>query len=151
MKSRRSSTSNIKSVNEVCFFCEKNYNISGLQAASTTGIDQNVCECALELQDGKLLAKLAAGDMVALQAKYHLNCLVALYNRRRQIMTSQLGDSKEKKLQGLAFAALVSYIDDFFESSNANIPVLKLADLAKLYTAKPEELGESTSRVNRTD
>lgn len=151
VKARRSSTPSTKSTsNQVrCFFCEKIDKISALQAASTTGIDTRVRECALELQDGKLLAKLAAGDMVALEAKYHINCLVALYNRRRQNTTSKSKQPKDK-LQGLAFAELVSYIDEFFEDTNANVPVLKLADLVKLYSTKLQELGVDASRVNST-
>ena len=86
VKSRRSSTSINKGTGvneEICFFCEKDAGSEGLRVASTSKIDTRVKQCALELQDGKLLAKLSTGDMVALNAKYHINCLAALYNRRR--------------------------------------------------------------------
>ena len=45
---------------------------------------ENVRRCALELEDTALLAKLAAGDMIAIEAKYHNNCLRSLYNKARQ-------------------------------------------------------------------
>ena len=38
---------------------------------------------ALDAGDTALLAKLATGDMLAIEAKYHQNCLRSLYNRAR--------------------------------------------------------------------
>jgi hypothetical protein len=42
-----------------------------------------VRECALLLQDSKLLAKLSAGDLFSQEAVYHNKCLVSLYNKAR--------------------------------------------------------------------
>ena len=41
-------------------------------------------ECAFLLKDNNLIAKLSAGDLIAIEAKYHAKCLVGLYNRARQ-------------------------------------------------------------------
>ena len=41
-------------------------------------VDEKVRECAILLQDGKLVAKLSAGDLIAIDAKYHVKCLVSL-------------------------------------------------------------------------
>ena len=68
--------------------------------------------------------------MVALDAKYHTKCLLALYNRARQVRTNehQLTDS-EYQISGVVFAEHVMYIEEIrFEASTA--PVFKLADLA---------------------
>ena len=64
-----------------CFFCDKEAGIAGLHDVTTTGMDQTVRKYATELQDTRLLAKLAPGDMIALDAKYHKTCLSDLYNR----------------------------------------------------------------------
>ena len=32
---------------------------------------------AIQMQDSQLIAKLAAGDMVAIEAKYHSKCMLA--------------------------------------------------------------------------
>ena len=56
-----------------------------LDAASTLDIDRKVWRCTTELQDHKQLAKLAAGDMVAIEVHYHLNCLISFYDQARQI------------------------------------------------------------------
>ena len=48
-----------------------------------------VRRCALQLEDRKLLAKLSAGDVIALEAKYHRNYLTTLYNKARQTTEKQ--------------------------------------------------------------
>jgi len=37
--------------------------------------DANVCKMTLELNDTSLLAKLSSGDMIAMDAVYHKQCL----------------------------------------------------------------------------
>ena len=64
-----------------CFFCEKDDLEVNLTNAQTLGLDKNVRDAAKELFDEKLLAKLSEGDMVAVEARYHKQCLAALYNR----------------------------------------------------------------------
>lgn len=59
-----------------CFFCDDTD--SGLHPESTNEVDKRVRECATLLNDGKLLPKLSAGDMVAIDAMYHSKCLVSL-------------------------------------------------------------------------
>ena len=54
------------SSSEICIFCDK-LAASGksLCRASTLKMDSKVQECALKLQDQKLLARLSAGDLIA--------------------------------------------------------------------------------------
>ena len=64
-----------------CFFCDRIDDISNLHCTSTKALDKRVKQCALQLKDTSLLAKLAAAsDMVALDAKCHSCCLASLYN-----------------------------------------------------------------------
>ena len=46
-------------------------------------LDKRLNECARNLNDGKLLARLTGGDIVAQELKYHRSCLTSLYNRDR--------------------------------------------------------------------
>ena len=72
-----------------CFFCGKPANDSdSLHRTSTFDLDIRVRQCAQQLQDQTLLAKLSEGDLIALEAKYHAQCLALLYNRARQTMQS---------------------------------------------------------------
>ncbi len=91
------------------------------------------------------------GDMVALEAKYHAMCLLALYNRARKVKTdAQQGTDREREISGIVIAELVMYIEETrLETSTA--PVFKLADLAHLYRSRMEQLGVvSDTRVNTT-
>ena len=51
---------------------------TNLHSASTLEIDRTVRECASLVNDSRLIGKLAPGDMVAIEAKYHAKCLVDL-------------------------------------------------------------------------
>ena len=68
---------------QLCFLCEKMEPTSELRQAMTMQLNQRLNECARNLNDGKLLALLSGGDVVALELKYHSSCLAALYNRER--------------------------------------------------------------------
>ena len=64
-----------------CFFCDK---AGDLHAVTTLEVDQKVRECVLQLKDNRLIAKLSAGDLIAIDAMYHAKCLTSLYNQARQ-------------------------------------------------------------------
>lgn len=96
-----------------CFFCDQVDNTSVLHAASTFNVNAKVRRFATKLQDRRLLTKLAGGYMISLEAHYHLNCVVSLYNRARHIDISTDQESDELSPQGVAFAEIISYIDDF--------------------------------------
>ena len=93
----------------------------------------------LKLQDRQLLAKLSAGDLIAQDAQYHLQCLVALYNRAREVKTSKEPDVQAAN-HGIAFAELVSYIEEAHKD-NVATPVFKHADLVNLYSNRLKQLG----------
>ena len=63
----------------ICIFCDEQGN--DLHQVLTLEVDRDVNEMALQMQDSQLIAKLAAGDMVAIEAKYHSRCMLA-YKRK---------------------------------------------------------------------
>lgn len=106
----------------------------------------------MSLQDGKLIAKLSAGDLIAIEAKYHTKCLVSLYNRTRTVMKSTSEKDLElhterTTLDELAFSELVAYIDDFIQCED--VVVLKLSDLTAIYQTKLQEL-KLEANINKT-
>ena len=107
----RSSHSKVNLKYATCFLCDGPAGSAGLHQASTSDIDARVRRCAIELEDTALLAKLSPGDMVALEAKYHRNCLVKLYNRARAADTTGADDDPDANLHGIAFAELVAYME----------------------------------------
>ena len=151
LKYTRRSSVQISAETEQCFFCGKPAQASeSLHHASTFGLDARVRQCALQLQDQSLLAKLSTGDLIALEAKYHVKCLVSLYNRVRQTRGSDEQKDSCTINQGIALAELVTYIEDA-RADNEIVPIFKLADLIRMYSTRVEQLGTCLSgRVNST-
>ena len=151
---KRSRSRSVESVilSDLCFFCGQPPGDSVLHEAATFQIDERVRTCAKLLQDTELIAKLSAGDMVALEAKYHTKCLVGLYNRARKAKSKRLnGVCEEEVASRIAFAELVMYIEEIRNSDEQQAPVFKLSDLAQLYVSRMEQLGvKLDARVHTT-
>ena len=86
----------------ICIFCDERAGSAGLHNACTSDIDMKVCTCALEFNDTALVAKLSAGNIIAIEANYHHKCLVALYNQAARC-------NEETNLHWITFAELVAY------------------------------------------
>ncbi|CAB3979700.1 Hypothetical predicted protein [Paramuricea clavata] len=87
-----------------CFFCDKPG--GNLRRASTLEVDTKVRKYATKLNDTSLLTKLAAGDMVAIDAIYHTKCIVAFYNRVRWNHSKTNEEQENSRLHAIAFAEL---------------------------------------------
>ena len=74
-----------KMVQDTCFFFQQPGGTDGLHDVATFQADKRVRSCATLLGDTELLGRLSAGDMVALEAKYHTKCLLGLYNNARKV------------------------------------------------------------------
>ena len=97
-----------------------------------------------------MLAKLSEGHLIALEAKYHAQCLASLYNRARQIKQSGEQDDSITFSHGIALAELTTYIEDAQADSEV-VPIFKLADLVKMYSIRLKQLGTcSHGHVNST-
>ncbi|KAJ8380702.1 hypothetical protein SKAU_G00014800 [Synaphobranchus kaupii] len=144
----RSAHSHVDPKDPVCFFCNKPAGSEVLHEVATKQIDFNVRKAALETEDTELLAKLAPGDMIALEAKYHRNCLRMLYNKARQAVANY-GHEEEAQLHGIAFAELVAFMEE--RRSDDCAPVFKLADQGDLYQVRLEQLGATVgNRIHTT-
>lgn len=141
VKTRRTSSvcgKKLKQTESRCFFCNGVAGTNGLHKASTFDTD--------------LLAKLAGGDMVAIEAEYHGKCSVAFYNKVLKLENTLPNDNgNETSLHGITFASLVAYIEECREDSES-APVFKLADVTKLYFEKLNEHGIRSSpiKINST-
>ena len=69
---------------------------------------------AIELQETDLMARMEGGDLIALEAKYHLQCLTALRNCYRLITRQheqKVEDcSDEKTIKARALVELYTYL-----------------------------------------
>ncbi|CAE1247301.1 unnamed protein product [Acanthosepion pharaonis] len=120
----------------------------------TERLNEHLNQCARNLNDGKLLAKLSGGDVVALEVKYHLRCLQKLYNAERAYLDSlEKAESRDpgKDLYPVAFSELVIYIMDSKVTNTEAAPVVfRLADLVSPYKLHLEQLGVDSPNVHST-
>ena len=134
-----------------CFFCQQPPGHDGLHAAATFQLDQKVSTCPTLLQDTQLLRKLSAGDMVAIEAKYHIQCLVGLYNRARDANLEDLDDNGQGQAasaSSIAFAKLFLYIEETRQDAET-APANSLAELVKVHKSRMAQLGvEVDNRVH---
>ena len=137
-----------------CFLCEEEG--GEVREAMTMKLNKKVNKCTKRISDGKLLAKLSAGDVVAQELKYHPTCLVALYNRER----AHLHELKELKkteemernaVYPIAFSELVTYITETKGACESSNPLIfRLCDLCLLYRERLEQLGIESPAVHAT-
>lgn len=141
VQSKRMKRTDIVTNKAQCFFCNEEAALEDLREASTFQVDLNIRRAAYELNDLKLISKLNAytGDLIAREAKYHIKCLTALYNRVRSKRDNPNVEEKTEIKYGIAFDDLTSYIDE--ARLEDEVPVFKLAELASLYSEQLQQLG----------
>ena len=77
----------------ICFIYDKPAPTKDLRLAMTLALHEKLQQCAINLLDEKLLAKLSAGDVLPQGHMYHPSCLTGVYNRERAWLNSQkIGD-----------------------------------------------------------
>lgn len=130
--------------NSVCFFCEKPSAPSNiLHEAMTKTIGERVRQCAIDIGDSEVLAKVGTADFVANEVKYHAKCLANYHNRGRKRKDSST--SSEHVLKARAFAELVSFIDERISDPDT-APVFKLTELVQLYSSRVAQLNGGTTK-----
>lgn len=139
-RSSASTSSQVDDSEKSCYFCVLLGALKNLlRNVCTFELDASVRKCAFVLQDQKLLAKLSARDLLALEASYHSLCITSLYKRAETVCIDEAADTKFQ-LEGTTPAAFITYIEDARESRDS-ITVFKLVDLANVYTTQMEQLG----------
>ena len=135
----------------ICFFCDESSK-GHLHSVSTFNLNNMVNEAATELNDVRLMAKLAIRDMMAADAKYHLNCYVKLLNRYRSHNNRKNNKhvAQQVSAEALAFAELVAYIEE--TRNDECVIVFKLSDLRKKYANRLAEMkeGEVSKSIHST-
>ncbi|CAB4045060.1 Hypothetical predicted protein, partial [Paramuricea clavata] len=100
--------------------------------ARTLGLDTRVRNAATRLSDEKLLAKLSEGDIVAIEARYHKSCFIALYNKLRVTCSPLLADFENDILYVIVVTEVVEYIRECITSSEDITLVFKLREIKTL-------------------
>jgi hypothetical protein len=131
-----------------CIFCEGN--TGKLHSFTTLETDKNVRKIATTLGDFALLSRIAGGDLVAIEGKYHMSCITTFRNRYRSYMSktdnsSYRGD-EEKMKESRAMLELLSYINSAVDDGTL---VFTLSELHSLYVNRLKDLGIE-KQVNKT-
>ena len=80
-----------KKVPETFLFCGQPAGVNSLRKGATFQMDRQVRACTTLLGDTDMLGRFSGGDMVALDAQYHPQCLmIGLYNRTRKVQSTGL-------------------------------------------------------------
>lgn len=117
---------------DICFLCKKTGNVrQPLHNCATKSVYQNVKRCAMELHDTELLAVLAEGDLIAMEAKYHLICLSRLYNRSNRKSCASNKDYEITTCEGIAFADLLIFIQQKLQENSGY--TFKMGTLSTMY------------------
>ena len=101
-----------------CLLCDLPAGSEGLHETATKQLGKKVSECACQLQGTALLATPAAGDMIAIESKYHNRCLCALFNRARLAPPID-NDGEEACMHEIVFAELVVFLEDASSDENS--------------------------------
>ena len=145
VKTRRCLNFRPEKLKETCLICDETDEKEPLINATTKCINNTYVTSANILGDRKLQVKLASGDMVAIEAKYHKSCDTKQRNKMRAVKSNIL----KEKLTGLepmsitceeiAFSQLLTYIEDCRKDPSLN-PVFILSDLKKTYLKRLAQL-----------
>lgn len=123
----------------VCMFCDEQGN--DLHQVLTLEVDRDVNEMAFQMQDCQLIAKLAAGDMVAIEAKYHSRCVLA-YKRKYTAYVKRCSERETttndvSAAEARTFAELISFMES---SAEGGTLLFKLSSLHDLYVSRLRNL-----------
>ena len=92
---------------------------------------------------------LSRGDLIAIGAEYHSQCLVSLYNRDRDKASTSHDHCDTNTAKRKAFAELVFYVQAALEDEDTS-PVFQLSVLKKLYIHRVDHLGGDSSVIHST-
>ena len=132
-----SSIRNLRSSNESssveyspkCFICDTD-NGARLWKAATFGLNSRVKYCANVTKNEKLLRKFVDGDLIAIEAEYHVGCLSKLYREAAAHERGTNGNTKEEIVKReLIFQELIDYLEGY----RGTLTRIPMCNISKMY------------------
>ena len=77
----KKTTKRRKKGGNVCIFCDENCDSGNLHEFRSLVVEQKAQESTKKLEDSLLLAKISGGDLLAIEAKYHIDSLTKFRNK----------------------------------------------------------------------
>uniref|UniRef100_UPI00358E26DF uncharacterized protein isoform X2 n=1 Tax=Myxine glutinosa TaxID=7769 RepID=UPI00358E26DF len=123
-----------------CIFCK--HDDGELHEFRTPNAETSIRSMVRDLEDTELLSRIEGGDLVALEAKYHLACITRYRNHHRSVMKQKQdacdGSNELKRIQARVFVELVTYIEN---SVVDGILYFKCSALRHMYEKRLQDLG----------
>lgn len=105
---------------------------------------------AKELEDFELLSRISGGDLVAIEAQYHIGCLTKFRNSHRSLKRKEdnMDDDSLNEMinESRAFVELTTYIETSVDEGKM---LFKLSELYSMYEARLRDLG-IPKQINKT-
>ena len=135
--------------NEVCIFCAKDSD-EILHDFTSLAVDKKIRDMAKELEDFELLSRISGGDLVAIEAQYHIGCLTKFRNSHRSLKRKEdnMDDDSLNEMinESRAFVELTTYIETSVDEGKM---FFKLSELHSMYEARLRDLG-IPKQINKT-
>ena len=100
-----------------CLFCQ--LKDGHLHECRTLELDVTIRQMTSVLQETELMARMEGGDLIALEAKYHMQCLRTLKNRYRSFLREHEHDfgtfSEDNKFEARTLVELFSHVENCVE------------------------------------
>jgi len=109
-----------------------------LHEVSTFATNEKVRHMVTELQDNAILPRISDVDLMAADARYHLQCMTELRNQYRWKLEENFEKEEEKIKESQAFVEQTEYIKDCTIDDKL---IFQLSELHSLYTSRLQTLG----------
>ena len=77
------SSISLKNLKQTCSFCDKDDSDMKLHLCQTFQVQRKILETADRISDTKVLTKVSANGMIAIEVKYHCKCPVTYCNKAK--------------------------------------------------------------------
>ena len=97
------------------------------------------------------MAKLSVGDLIAIEAKYHKDCLSSLHNKYRAKLNSEKSDATLfKELEDKSLIDVIEYVKHTINSCNIvnKAPVFTQQSLIEMYRERLRYHGRSCESID---
>jgi len=133
----------------VCIFCNRDSE-EILHDFTSLEVHNKIRDMAKELGDFELLSRISGGDLVAIEAQYHIGCLTKFRNNYRSLKRKEENvddDSLNEMMnESRAFVELTTYVEKSVEEGKL---LFKLSELHSMYEARLRDLG-ILKQINKT-
>jgi len=130
---------------QLCLFCEE-IDTGKLYEYTSVHTDKALTRRATEMLDTEILAKISGYDLVAIEVKYHVSCLLQYWNKYQSFLQQQHSPKiwSREQHKARAFTELVAFIEASLEEKSY---LFKRSELHQLYQQRLKAL-EKTLLLN---